>query len=360
MSSKNQDIFLMKRAFKEARKARFRAPPNPWVGAVIEKNGIVVGKGSTETFGGPHAEIRALAEACEKAKGSTLYVTLEPCCHKGKTGACTEAIVKAGVARVVIGILDPDQNVAGKGVKRLLQAGIEVETGILKKEIEENLAPYLHQRRTNEAYVLAKAAVSVDGRLAATDGSSTWITGEKARNDVQTLRGMSQAILVGSETALKDQPRLTLRGKKKPSIYYRAFVDRSGRVPAIGPLFDSKLGPTLAFTTPSCALDIREKWQEKGVEVIVLPTCSPTEIVQFFSKKGVLQLLLEGGGALFTAFLQEKKIQRLSLYVGPRILGSEGIPLFQGLPIPNMKQAPILRFLNTKRLGDSARIDFLI
>ena len=207
------DEELMATAGDLAEHARFATPPNPWVGCVIVRDGEIVGRGATEAYpGGLHAEAAALLDAGYRARGATAYVTLEPCNHHGSTPPCTEALIDAGVARTVIALEDPDPRVRGTGIARLRAAGIEVVEGVGTDVVARSLAPYLHQRATGRAFALLKTAMSLDGRTAAADGSSQWITGVEARADVQRLRAESQAIVVGPGTARADLPRLTVRG----------------------------------------------------------------------------------------------------------------------------------------------------
>ena len=205
------DEQLMARAVTVADGARLDAPPNPWVGALVVVNAEVIAEGATSAPGGDHAEVVALAHAGQRARGATLVVTLEPCDHVGRTGACTEAILAAGIARVVVGLVDPDSQVAGRGIEHLRAAGLEVSVGVGAPLVDEQLAPYLWHRRTGRPYVLAKVAATLDGVIAMADGTSQWITGEGARVDAHELRAQSQAIIVGAATVRADDPRLTAR-----------------------------------------------------------------------------------------------------------------------------------------------------
>src|SRR5207248_2379811 len=198
----------MERALELAASVRASTSPNPWVGAVVDPGGF---EGATQPPGGPHAEIVALEAAGEAARGGTLVVTLEPCAHHGRTPPCVDAIVDAGVARVVVGIEDPDPNVRGRGIARLREAGIDVELGVLADEVRAQLAPYLKHRSTGRPWLVLKLAASVDGRTAAPDGSSQWITGEGARADAHRLRAESDAVIVGAGTVRADDPSLTVR-----------------------------------------------------------------------------------------------------------------------------------------------------
>ncbi|HVM39257.1 MAG TPA: bifunctional diaminohydroxyphosphoribosylaminopyrimidine deaminase/5-amino-6-(5-phosphoribosylamino)uracil reductase RibD, partial [Acidimicrobiia bacterium] len=234
------DAAAMRQAVIEGERGRLGAPPNPWVGAVVVSEGEIVGVGHHARPGSAHGEAAAVSAAGERARGATVYVTLEPCNHHGRTGPCTEALISAGVARVVVGVEDPDALVAGTGIARLREAGIDVAVGVEAATVERSLRPYLHQRSTGRAFCVVKTAVSIDGRTAAADGTSKWITGEAARDDAHALRAASQAIVVGSGTALADAPELTVRRVAAPPVPpLRVVLDGRGRVPARGPLFDT-------------------------------------------------------------------------------------------------------------------------
>src|SRR4051794_17849062 len=242
----------MHRAIDVARSARRHTPPWPAVGCVIERDGAVVGEGATGPFPtGPHAEVAALRVAGERARGATAYTTLEPCNHHGNTPPCTEALIDAGVARVVIAVLDPDAKVAGTGLERLRAAGVATTVGTRADLVEYGLTPYPHQRRPGRPYTVLKPAMSPDGRTAAADGTSQWITGTPARRHVHMLRAHSHAIVVGPATAIADRPTLTARdvplhawGQPR-----RVLLDARGRVPVEGPLADATLAPTTVYTT---------------------------------------------------------------------------------------------------------------
>src|SRR4051794_35853104 len=245
-----RDEQLMAQAAQLAERVRRRTPPNPWVGAVVVADGTIVGRGATEPPGQRHAEIVALDEAAGAARGAILYTTLEPCSHHGRTGPCVDAILAAGVARVVVAVEDPDLEVAGQGIARLRAGGVPVDVGVGSARVLDHLAPYLHHRRTGRAFCLVKTALTVDGRTAAADGSSQWITGPAARADAHALRADSQAVVVGAGTARADRPSLTVRDVNPPvqDAPLRVVLDARGRVPATGPLFDADLAPTLVIT----------------------------------------------------------------------------------------------------------------
>lgn len=355
MVSEEEKYLFMQQALQLGERGRFTAPPNPWVGCLIVQQGTIVGQGYTQPFGQAHAEIVALKEAKEAARGSVAYISLEPCAHQGKTGPCVEALIKAGIKRVVLPMIDPDPHVAGRGVEKLLAAGIEVEVGLLKKEAEELLAPYLHHRQTGMPFCLLKTAITLDGKIAAQDGSSRWITGPEARANAHLLRAQSQAILIGATTAIKDMPQLTVReieGEYRQPL--RVILDRRGRLEAKGPLFDTSLAHTLIFTSNENARD----WERLGVEVIVKKTFSLKEILLELGRRGVLQLLVEGGANVHSQFLKEGFCQRLIVYMGSLILGGEGLDAFSDLFIPSIDQAKRATLLHVQQFGDTLRMDY--
>ena len=364
--SKSQDEIMMHRAILLAYEARTIAPPNPWVGCVITKNGQIIGEGFTQQPGKHHAEIMALNAAGSQSRGATAYVTLEPCSHYGRTPPCTNALLEAGIKRVVIGIKDPDPHVQGSGIAQLRAAGVEIVEGIHAVSIKKQLAPYLHQRTTKLPYCVGKCAVSIDGRTAAKDGSSQWISSEAARHDAHQLRAESQAIIIGAGTAIADEPRLTVRHTTKSPLQppLRVIVDAAGKVPPKGPLFNTDEAPTLIITSPKCHEKIKKEWKEAGVEVATLPN-DPSgkgvdlhHLLDLLGKRNIVQALIEGGPTLLGKFVEEKLLQQFRLYVGPLILGEEGLPLFKMSSIPTLNSAPKLQLMDSQLFGDTVRIDY--
>jgi len=353
----NFDEFYMLKAIEAGEKARLRSPPNPWVGCVIVKNNEIVGDGFTQAVGGAHAEVEALLKAGDKAKDSTVYVTLEPCSHYGRTPPCSLALIKAKVKRVVIGLQDPDIKVSGEGLKLLQSAGIAVDVGVCAKEAHQLLEPYLYQRRSGLPFCLCKAAVSLDGRIAAADQSSRWISSQDSRAYSHYLRSISQAILIGSHTANFDQPCLNVRHSPSPlSPPLRVIIDSTGKTRVQGSLFDLSIAPTLIYTTNLCPKDLRLKWEKTGVEVIELEAQEKhvplKSVLSDLSQRGVLQVLVEGGAGIFSSFLKNKLCQKLTLIHGPRILGTNGLSLFSHFYVPTIAQAPIVELQECFRLGN--------
>ena len=324
MSSEDDSKFMAE-AIEVAEKARFHSSPNPWVGAVVVAKDQIVGEGATGPFktdneinesplffhnavaaDGVHAEIKALEDAGELANGATLYTTLEPCNHRGRTDPCTDAIIQSGVKRVVVALIDPDERVSGAGVDALRAAGIEVDTGQNIADADKQLAPYLHHRRTGRPYVLLKLAATLDGRIAAPDGSSNWITGEEARIDVHKIRAESDAICVGAGTVRSDDPSLTVRSVDGPNP--RRIV--IGEIPE-----GAQVEPAESWKGPLGGL------------------------IQKLGNEGVLQLLVEGGADLAGQMHREGLIDRYVIYVSPSIMGGDdGKPLLSGAGMKGSSQ----------------------
>jgi diaminohydroxyphosphoribosylaminopyrimidine deaminase/5-amino-6-(5-phosphoribosylamino)uracil reductase len=353
------DLAWMEHALALGEMARLLSPPNPWVGCVIVKGAKMVGSGYTQPPGQQHAEKIALSIAGDNAKGATLYVTLEPCTHWGRTPPCVDAIIAAGIARVVIALSDPDIRVAGNGIKLLQLAGIEVDVGIGEDVALRSLQAYLYQRKNDLPFCVLKTATSIDGKIAAQDGSSQWITSPEARLDGHRYRAYSQAIAVGAGTACRDNPQLTVR---HPSLHphtppLRVVFDSSGRTPASGALFDGK-APTLIFTTDRVSTEQTDRWRHAGASVEVVPSTSNGKIdlaaaLRILSQRGVLQLLIEGGAELHSSFLEQGLAQQLLCYTGNTLLGIAGYSCYHGASPTNISKAPRLQLQETYPLGNS-------
>lgn len=329
-TARGADRRHMARAIELARSVRTTTSPNPWVGCVIvDTSGEVVGEGATAPWGGPHAEIAALAAARERARGATAYVTLEPCAHQGRTPPCTDALVRAGVAKVVAGVSDPDPDVSGAGFEALTAAGIKVSTGVLAAAVNDQLRPYLVHRSTGRPYVVLKLAATFDGRTAAPDGSSRWITGAEARRDAHRLRIESDAVLVGAGTVRSDDPELTARDDGTPGPRRQPLRVVLGSVPA-----DARVQPALELSG-----DLGTVLDELG-------------------RRGILQLLVEGGAHVAQAFHRDGLVDRYVLYLAPAFLGGDdGRPVFAGPGAPTMAKAWRGRLVSVSRLGSDLRVD---
>jgi diaminohydroxyphosphoribosylaminopyrimidine deaminase / 5-amino-6-(5-phosphoribosylamino)uracil reductase len=318
----------MVRARELAARVRRHAPPNPWVGCVLlSPEGEVIGEGATAPPGGPHAEAAALAAAEDRARGATAVVTLEPCCHQGRTPPCTAALIEAGVKRVIAAVTDPDARVAGGGVEALRAAGIDVVVGHGGDEATAQLLPYLHQRQTGRPYVMVKLAATLDGRIAAPDGSSRWITGAEARADVHQLRAESDAVVVGAGTARADDPELTVR-EVEGEDPLRVVL---GQLPE-----GARMGPALELSGP------------------------PAEVVAELGKRGALQVLVEGGARVAGDFHRAGCVDRYVIYLAPALMGgADGLPLMGGPGAGTMADIWRGRFLSHTRLGEDLRVDLV-
>jgi diaminohydroxyphosphoribosylaminopyrimidine deaminase/5-amino-6-(5-phosphoribosylamino)uracil reductase len=361
-----RDEAVMQTAIALARAARRHTAPWPAVGCVLVRDGKVVGEGATGPFPtGPHAEVAALRAAGELARGATAYCTLEPCDHQANTPPCTEALIAAGVTRVVVAIDDPDERVSGRGLARLRAAGIEVVTGVGADAAARDLAPYLHHRRTGRAFVVAKVALSLDGRVAAADGSSRWITSPAARADAHELRADSQAIVVGAGTALADRPALTVRDVEvEPArAPLRVLLDGRGRVAPDGPLFDPALAPTLVITTDAARAGAVDGWRAAGAKVEVVapgPDGRGVDLdaaLTVLGREGVLQALVEGGATLLGALVAGGHAQRLVAYVAPTLLGTDGAAGFEYPGPRTIADASRFELIDVTRVGPDVRLD---
>jgi diaminohydroxyphosphoribosylaminopyrimidine deaminase/5-amino-6-(5-phosphoribosylamino)uracil reductase len=361
------DEAAMAEAVAVGERGRLTAAPNPWVGCIVAgADGHVVGRGFHRRAGEPHAEVHALREAGTRSQGATAYVTLEPCAHQGRTPPCAPALVAAGVARVVVAVLDPDDKVAGRGVEILRAAGITVDVGVGAEAAARSLAPYLHHRRTGRPLCLLKTAVSIDGRTAAADGTSQWITGPEARADAHRLRAESGAVIVGAGTALADNPALTYRNLEfeeglTPPQPLRVLIDAAGRVPATGPLFDATLAPTLVITTPAADPEAKRAWKEGGAEVEEVSGGGSVDLnaaLELLGRRGILQAMVEGGATLHGALLRAGLVDRLVVYMGGAVLGAGGLPAFAGPGPATLDEASRWRLAALRQVGGDARLDW--
>ncbi|MBA4543088.1 MULTISPECIES: bifunctional diaminohydroxyphosphoribosylaminopyrimidine deaminase/5-amino-6-(5-phosphoribosylamino)uracil reductase RibD [Thermoactinomyces] len=351
----------MKLAVNLARSAEGQTSPNPMVGAVAVKNGRMVGVGTHLRAGTPHAEVHALNMAGEEAKGATLYVTLEPCNHFGRTPPCTEKIIEYGISKVVIGSLDPDPRVSGQGIARLREAGIEVVSGVLEQECLRMNEAYFHHRRTGKPFVALKMATTLDGKIATENGDSRWVTGEKARARVHDLRRRYDAILVGSGTVLADNPRLTVRlGGEAANHPLRVIVDSTLRTPPDALVTDVAEAPTWIFTTERKDPKAEKRLSEKGVRVITAgrgPRVDLDAMLAFLGEQGILSLLVEGGGEINASFLSGGHVQKVITFLAPKLLGGkDSRSAIAGSNPQRMADAVRLRDLDIERIGE----DFLI
>jgi diaminohydroxyphosphoribosylaminopyrimidine deaminase/5-amino-6-(5-phosphoribosylamino)uracil reductase len=315
------DLHWMARALELAERGRGLVEPNPLVGAVVVRDGRAVGEGWHQRYGGPHAEVVALAAAGEAAHGATLYVTLEPCCHHGKTPPCTDAVLRAGVVRVVAALADPFPEVAGKGAERLRAAGLTVEVGAGEAEARRQNAPYLKLLATGRPYVHAKWAMTLDGKIATRNGDSKWISNESSRRRVHELRGRMDAVVVGVGTALADDPLLTAR-PPGPRTAVRIVLDSRGRLPAASRLVQTaRATPTLI----AAAFPVPAELEAHGCEVLRLPARDGRPdvlaLLDELGRRRMTNVLVEGGAGVLGGLLDADAVDEYHVFVAPKLAG---------------------------------------
>lgn len=348
----------MRMALRLAQRGLGNVWPNPAVGCVLVRDGIVVGRGWTQAGGRPHAETEALRRALGSAEGATAYVSLEPCAHQGATPPCTEALIAAGIARAVVAVKDPDTRVDGRGLKRLLHAGIAVETPVLAEEARDlNLGFFLRTTERRPLFTL-KLASSLDGRIATATGNSRWITGEAARAVGHSLRANHDAVLIGSGTAMTDAPALTCRlpGMSARSPV-RIVADSRLRLPLASPLVaTARETATWVMTSPAADPESCRLLQERGIRIIEVTTeptggLSPQAIARTLGSLELTRVLIEGGGSLAAAFLAEGLVDRLVWMRAPMLIGHDGLAAVAGLGTDTLSEAPLFECVNVRRLG---------
>ncbi|CDE46438.1 diaminohydroxyphosphoribosylaminopyrimidine deaminase /5-amino-6-(5-phosphoribosylamino)uracil reductase [Clostridium sp. CAG:411] len=353
----------MERAIELAKRARGFTSPNPMVGAVIVKDGRVIGEGYHERCGELHAERNALASLTESAEGATIYVTLEPCCHYGKTPPCTEAIIEHKLAKVVIGSRDPNPLVSGKGAAILRKAGIEVVEDFMREECDAINPIFFHYITTKRPYVAMKYAMTMDGKIATRTGASRWITGEAARNHVQTLRHAYKGIMVGIGTVLADNPMLNCRmqGGIDP---VRIVCDTHLRIP-----MDCQIVQTADTIETILATSTNEKEKidqliKKGVQILQIPEkdgCIDLNLLmQTLGEKGIDSILLEGGGRLNDSFLREKLIQKAYVYLAPKIFGGEDAKTpVEGIGVSLPEQSANFKLQQIQQIEEDILLEYI-
>lgn len=352
----------MRRALAEAARGRGAVEPNPMVGAVVVRDGRVVAVGHHARFGGPHAEVVALEAAGEGARGATAYVSLEPCCHHGKTPPCTDALIHAGVARVVAAMRDPFPRVDGGGFARLVAAGVEVAVGPLEDEARGLNAPYLKRLATGRPYVVAKWAMTLDGKIAARSGRSAWISGPRSRALVHEVRGRMDAILVGIATAIADDPQLTAR-PPGPRVAARVVLDAAARLSIDGRLARSARDvPVLVATTASAPAERAQRLAALGCEVLPLPESSPGRVavgplLDELGRRGMTNLLVEGGGRVLGAFFDAGEVDEVDVFLAPIIEGgTHEFGPASGAGVDAMSEALRLDAPEVSRVDEDVRI----
>jgi len=346
---------FMKEALFLAKKGLGRTSPNPAVGSVVVKGGRVIAGGWHKKAGGAHAEIEALRAAGSKARGSILVVTLEPCCHFGKTPPCVEAIIAAGIRKVIVGAPDPNPLVSGKGVAALRAAGIEVTEGVLSAgcaALNEGWNKFI---TTGYPFVTLKLAASLDGKIAASGGDSKWITGTHSRRLVHRMRAENDAVMVGGLTALKDDPELTVRlfpGRDPVKV----VLDSTLRVPVTSKIFNNAQGGRLIiFASKNADEKKAAKARTAGAEVVTLDEGAGglplKKVLKALAKRGISSVLVEGGGVLASSLLREGLVDELVVFYGPIVIGADGLPMVAPLGLKGLKDAPGFKIVAVKKAG---------
>lgn len=353
------DQHYMNLALELAASAKGKTNPNPLVGAVLVKDGVIVGSGLHRKAGEPHAEVHAFRMAGEHAKGATLYVTLEPCSHYGKTPPCAKLVKESGVKRVVVATTDPNPEVAGRGINLIREAGIEVEVGLLEEQALRLNERFIHNMLTERPYIISKFAMTLDGKIATSTGHSQWITGEEARADVHELRNEVDAILVGVGTVLKDDPALTTRLKDREGKNpIRIILDRTLRTPKEAQILNTSVARTIIVTAKE------NKEQAAGytnVEFLYSPLKEDKidlhETLKELYKMGITDILVEGGGMINASFLRDSLIDKYLVYVAPKVLGGKNsITPYTGDDVETIDAAMHLTFENVEKIGEDLLI----
>ena len=358
MMKPESELQFMHEAIALARKGSFRVSPNPKVGCVLVKKGKIISRGSHQHFGGLHAEINALREAGVRAKGSTMYINLEPCRHYGKTPPCTEAIIEAGVKEVVVGMVDPNPLVNGKGLKELKAKGIRIKLGVLKEECAKLNEPYIKYITQGLPFIILKSAMSLDGKIATPSGDSKWISSEASRKYVKTLRSQVDAILVGIDTVLQDNPGLLSSHSEKRPI--RVILDSHLRIPLDARVLNSR-APTIVVTQKGVDKKRIGNLEARGVEVLQIPKWKKHPrrgldlkfLMKKLAKRGVASILIEGGGKVNASALEMGLVDKVIFFIAPKIIGGENaITPVEGKGIDRIGEAIKLKNTKIKRFGE--------
>ncbi len=350
------DEFWMGQALELAKKGWGHTSPNPMVGCVVVKNGFLVGQGYHPQAGEPHAEVFALREAEENAQGATLYVTLEPCNHHGRTPPCTEAIVQAGISRVVGGMTDPNPKVQGIGYEHLRQAGLEVTVGILEEACTQLNEGFIHWVRTGRPLGILKYAMTLDGKIALASGHSFWVTGPESRTEVHRMRAGYDAVLVGGQTVRQDNPQLTCRlypGRNPLRVVLSQKLD----LPLNAQIWNQGEAPTVVFTGTEYAPEKAKALEAMGVEIIRQNPLSPKTVMETLGQRGLCSALWECGGTLAAEAIREGQIQKVLAFIAPKIVGGLGSlgPVGE-LSFQQMTEALVLHDVRMQTFGS----DFLV
>ncbi|MBI4249335.1 MAG: bifunctional diaminohydroxyphosphoribosylaminopyrimidine deaminase/5-amino-6-(5-phosphoribosylamino)uracil reductase RibD [Elusimicrobia bacterium] len=357
------DARWLSRALALARRGGSAVSPNPLVGCVLVKNNRIIAEGFHERFGGPHAEAAALRKAGDDSRGATAYVNLEPCCHAGKTPPCADALIASGIKELVVAMKDPNPVVAGKGLRRLRDAGIRVRLrdGNLARQALALNAPFATWVLKKRPYVILKAAVTLDGKMATASGNSKWITSYGARRCAHRLRARADAVLVGTETVLRDNPSLTSHGTGPNPL--RVILDARLRIPASAKVFDAN-APTLIATSQK-SFDSGRLPLKNHIEAVCVASSQNgrldlKDLMARLAQRGVARLLAEGGAKLHTSLLSAGLVDEINLFIGPKLIGGDGAPtFFEGRGVGTLRQAYLPGAMHAKQLGPDIFIQCL-
>lgn len=350
------DRAMMQRCLALAQKALGKTAPNPLVGAVVTQGETVMGEGFHPRAGEPHAEVFALQQAGEHSQGATLYVNLEPCNHFGRTPPCSEAVIKAGIRRVVVGMVDPNPKVAGGGIARLQEARLEVLVGVEEQACQILNEAFVHRILHHRPFGILKYAMTLDGKIAAASGHSTWVTNPAARKKVHWLRSACEAIVVGGNTVRRDNPLLTTHGLTSHTPL-RVVMSRRLDLPEDAQLWDTTIAPTLVFTETSANPSLQQRLRQQGVEVVELATLTPGEVMAALYDRHCMNVLWECGGTLAAQAISAGAIQKILAFIAPKIIGGEFAPSPVGeLGLTKMTEALQLERVSCQPIGP----DFLI
>lgn len=347
---------MMQRCIALAQKAAGRTAPNPMVGCVITQGNEIVGEGFHPKAGEPHAEVFALRAAGDRARNGTAYVSLEPCSHFGRTPPCANALIESGISRVVVGMVDPDERVSGRGIERLKDAGIEVMVGVEEDACRQLNEAFIHRVQHKRPFGILKYAMTLDGKIATTQGHSAWVSNAEARAHVHELRALCDAVIIGTNTVNRDNPSLTCHQATQAEGRdpLRVIMSRSMNLPVDAKLWDISAAKTLVLTETNANPDLAEQLIQKGVEVLQFDQLSPSLAMKTLYDRGCSSVLWECGGTLSAAAIAEQSVQKVMAFIAPKIIGGEGAPSPVGnLGLENMTQALDLQDVTCEAIGSN-------
>ena len=365
---KKDHQYYMDLALEEAKKGIGRVSPNPAVGAIIVKDGIIVGRGYHKKAGTPHAEVNAIQDAGQLAKDATLYVTLEPCNHTGRTPPCTEAIIRAGITSVVIGMLDPNPRVTGGGADYLKTQGVATSNGVIEQQCKDLNHPFFKHIMTGFPWIIMKAGLSLDGRISFSPNQGSALTGTESRKYVHQIRNQVDAILIGVETALIDNPNLTTRldGFSETRDPLRIVLDSRLRLPPNARMLNQdSSAETWVFCSDQASLENESQLVQSGAKVFRVPSAVDErvdllELLRFLGSKNITSVLVEGGARVHGAFYRQNLVDELFLFYAPYIIGDQGTPLVHGYTLNNRLEAPLFSSTSVQLLGNDVLFKALL